>query len=240
MKIKLLLVLVALSAIIFSGCGPKIDPADILAFTKPHQIDVNADTYKIQPPDEIQIICTKIPEVHEVMQRVRPDGKVTFETLGEFDVAGKTTGEVAEMIKEKALTLYALSGDYPIDVRVATFASNYYYVLGQVNYPGPRLVTGRDSALHALAVAQPTVLGWTEKVRIIRPSYDPENTEPKMFEINLVEISKTGDISKDVLLQQGDIVFVPPTVLAAIAMKVEEAVRPIGRAFSTVNVVQGP
>ena len=41
-------------------------------------------------------------------------------------------------------------------------------------------------------------------------------------------------------IEEGDIVYVPPTILAAISMKVEEIVRPIGRAFSTVNIVQGP
>jgi hypothetical protein len=46
-----------------------------------------------------------------------------------------------------------------------------------------------------------------------------------------------GDASKDVLLQEGDIIFVPPTVLAGIALKLEEFLTPIGRAFSTVWVV---
>lgn len=50
-----------------------------------------------------------------------------------------------------------------------------------------------------------------------------------------------GDISKDVLLQEGDTIYVPPTVLAAIALKIEEVIRPIARAFSGVCIVQaGP
>jgi hypothetical protein len=47
-----------------------------------------------------------------------------------------------------------------------------------------------------------------------------------------------GDASKNILLQEGDIIYVPPTVLAAIAMKVEEVIRPIARAFAGVNIVQ--
>jgi hypothetical protein len=39
-------------------------------------------------------------------------------------------------------------------------------------------------------------------------------------------------------LQQGDIIFVPPTILAAIGEKVEELVRPIGRVFSTAYYMQ--
>jgi hypothetical protein len=41
-----------------------------------------------------------------------------------------------------------------------------------------------------------------------------------------------------VLLQEGDVIYVPPTVLAAIAMKIEEVIRPIARAFSGANIVQ--
>lgn len=231
---------VFLGLLVIAGCDFNSNPAHFNAFTTPPQVQVNLDNYTLLPPDEIEVICTKIPEVHEVVQRIRPDGRVSFEALGEFYVAGQTPAQVAEQIRKRALSLYAISGDYPIDVRVSTFASKYYYVMGQVNFPGPKLVTGRDSALRALAQAQPTVLGWIQRIQIIRPSYDPNNLEPKIFEFNLRDVTRDGDISKDVLLEQGDIVYVPPTVLAAIGMKVEEFVRPIGRAFSTVNVVQGP
>jgi hypothetical protein len=51
-------------------------------------------------------------------------------------------------------------------------------------------------------------------------------------------MSAHGEINKDVLLQEGDVIYVPPTVLAAIAMKIEEIIRPIARAFAGVNIVQ--
>lgn len=241
MKTQKLLLLTgfALMSVIICGCGPSYDPADINAFTKPHEVFVNMDNYVVQPPDELKIICSKVPEIHEAVQNVRPDGKISFEALGEMDVAGKTIAEVAAMIKEKAMTLYALAGDYPVDVQVSAFASKYYYVAGQVNFPGPKLVTGRDTALSALLLAQPNVLSWDEKIRVIRPSRDPE-VPAKIFEFDLQSVYDNGDVSQDVLLEEGDIVYARPTVLAAIAMVVEEFVRPIGRAFSTVNIVQGP
>ncbi len=56
--------------------------------------------------------------------------------------------------------------------------------------------------------------------------------------MNFDRMAAHGDASKDILLQEGDIIYVPPTVLAAIAMKIEEAIRPIARAFSGVNIVE--
>ena len=235
----LLIAAVALMGLMICGCESDYDPADISAFTKPYEVFVNMDNYVIQPPDELTIICSKVPEIHEATQNVRPDGKISFEALGEMDVAGKTIAEVAAMVKEKVMTLYALAGDYPVDVQISQFASKYYFVTGQVNFPGPKLVTGRDTALSALILSQPNVLAWHQKIRVIRPSHDPE-VAAKIFELDLEQVYDWGDISQDVLLQEGDVVYVRPTILASIGMVIEEFVRPIGRAFSTVNVVQGP
>ncbi len=220
------------------GCFSS-NPQDIQAFTRPKAVDVTAQSYILQPPDEIEIQCSRVPEIHLQRQRIRPDGMVSFEKLGEIMAAGRTPKQLSDAITARVTSLYSLVGDKPIDVRVVVFESSFYYVLGQVFYEGPKVVTGRDSVLHALARARPTVLAWKERVQVIRPSRDP-NGKPKIFELNYARMIAHGDLSKNVLLEEGDIIFVPPTVLAAIAMKIEEAVRPIGRAFSTVNIVEGP
>lgn len=219
-----------------TGCFSS-HPQDIQAFYKPHQVDVTAETYVLYPPDEVEIHCSRVPEIHLQRQQIRPDGKISFEALGEIEVAGKTLEEVANSLRLKVLELYSLPNDKPIDVRIVTYRSKMYYVLGQVFTPGPRIYTGRDRLLMALAEAQPNPMAWEERVQVIRPSKD-ENVRPKIFEVNFDHMAAHGDISKDVLLQEGDIIYVPPTVCAAIAMKVEEVIRPIARAFSGVYIMQ--
>ena len=221
-----------------TGCFSS-NPADIAAFLKPAQVAVTADGYVLQPPDEIEIYCSKVPEVHMQRQQIRPDGKVMFEALGEIHAAGKTPKELADLMKEKIMLLYALTGDNPVDVRIVAYKSKVYYVLGQVYFRGPQEATGRDTVLTALAKARPTTLAWVERIQVVRPSTD-KNVKPKIFELNYEKMIAHGDTSKNVLLQEGDIVYVPPTVLAAIGLKLEELLSPIGRAFSTVNIVQGP
>lgn len=219
-----------------AGCFSS-DRRDIEAFARPSKVDVTADGYILQPPDEIEIHCSKVPEIHLQIQQIRPDGKVTFEGLGEFHAAGKTPKELAKLMYEKILLLYALTGEHPIDVRIVTYKSKFYYVLGQVYFPGPKIFTGRNTVLSAIAAARPTTLAWAERIQVIRPSAD-KNVRPKIFELNYDRMIAHGDVSKNVLLEEGDIVYVPPTVLGAIGLKVEELVSPIGRAFSTVNIVQ--
>ena len=108
---------------------------------------MTADRYVVQPPDELEFRCAQVPEVNMQRQRVRPDGKISFEVLGDFDVAGKTPEEISVDVGNRIKEQYTLSEEHIVDVRVAVFASHVYYVLGQVTRPGPRNYTGRDSTL---------------------------------------------------------------------------------------------
>lgn len=240
MTYKRTIEMVALSSIMISltGCFSS-NPRDIEAFLKPYQVNVTAKRYVLQPPDEIEIHCSQVPEVHMQRQRIRPDGKVSFEALGEIEVAGKTPQEVATVLGQRVAQLYMLEGESSIDVRIVGYFSKVYYVLGQVTMPGPRDYTGRDTVLTALALAQPNPMAWEERVQVVRPSRD-ESIKPKIFEVNFDRMIAHGDISKDVLLQEGDIVYVPPTVLAGIAMVLEEILRPIARAFTGYYIVRRP
>ena len=225
-----------LCAVGLAGCFSS-HPRDIEAFLRPWDVIVTAENYVLQPPDGIEIHCSGVPEIHMQRQRIRPDGKVSFEALGEIEVAGQTPKEISEWLKKRVVELYKLQGDNPIDVRVFAFTSKVYFVLGQVYRPGPKDYTGRDTLLTALADAQPNPMAWEERVQVIRPSKD-KNIRPKIFEVNFGRMIAHGDTSKDVLLQEGDIIYVPPTVFAAAAMVLEEVIRPIARAFSGAYMLQ--
>jgi protein involved in polysaccharide export with SLBB domain len=226
----------SLITISIAGCFSS-QPEDIKAFLRPYEVNVTAERYVLQPPDEVEILCSRVPEIHMQRQQVRPDGKISFEGLGEIEVAGKTVEEIASILRARVLRLYSLSGDRPIDVRIATYRSKVYYVLGQVFMPGPKIYTGRDTVLSAIADARLNPMAWTERIQIVRPSNN-ELIRPEIFEVDFERMRNHGDTTKNVLLQEGDIVYVPPTVLAALALKVEEIVRPIARAFTGAYIVQ--
>ena len=240
MKCSWIVIWMILSLFIVSltGCFSS-NPEDIHAFLMPDEIVASAEKYIMHPPDEIEIHCSGVPEINLQSQQIRPDGKVSFETIGEIDAAGKTPSQVAEVLGGKVLELYDIEGDHPIDVRVIAFRSKRYYVFGQVSRPGAQIYTGRDTVLGALALAgSPTVLAWVDRIQVIRPSVN-KNVKPKIFEFNFDRAAAHGDASKDVLLQEGDIIYVPPTILAAAAMKIEEFIRPIARAFSGYYILGG-
>jgi polysaccharide export outer membrane protein len=229
---------VVLSLIAISGTGCfSSRPENIEAFLRPQQVNVTAKTYILQPPDEIEVNCSKVPEIHLKRQRIRPDGKISFESLGEIEAAGKTVAEVSDALRTKVLELYRLQGNQPVDVTIVVYRSKVYYVLGEVYLPGPKVYTGRDTMLYAVAEAKLNPMAWKQRIQVIRPSSD-KSIKPKIFEVDFNRMVAHGDTSKNILLQEGDIIYVPPTPLAAIAQIIEEFARPIGRAFSTVYIMQ--
>jgi polysaccharide export outer membrane protein len=224
--------------VILTGCFSS-NPADVRAFLMPDNVDVSAKNYILHPPDEIEIHCSGVPEIDIQRQQIRPDGKVSFEAIGEIEAAGKTPSQVANVLRGMIMELYEIEGEHTIDVRVVAFRSKRYYVLGQVARPGAQAYTGRDTVLGALALAgSPTVLAWLDRIQVIRPSAN-KNVKPKIFEFHYDRAAAHGDATKDVLLQPDDIIYVPPTVLAAAAMKIEEFIRPIARAFSGYYIMGG-
>lgn len=221
---------------VVSGCFSS-RPEDIEVFSRPHEVEVTAPDYILQPPDEVEIRASQIPELDGKRQRIRPDGMISFEGIGQVAAAGKTPGQLADDLREKAAELYTIATNQPVDVQVAAFQSSFYYVMGQVGRPGPKVYTGRDTALRAVAEAGLVAGSWDKRTQVIRPSADPDQ-RPRVFEINYRQMMVHGDTTQDVLLDEGDIIYVPPTPLASIGMVLEEFLRPIGRAFGTIYTIQ--
>jgi len=176
------LAMLTLFTISMAGCFSS-NPKDIEAFLMPSKVNVTTRNYIVQPPDEIEIHCSRVPEIDLQRQQIRPDGKISFEAVGELDVAGKTPAQVANILEGKVLELYQIEGDNPIDVRVVAFRSKRIYVFGQVGSPGAQIYSGRDTVLGALALAgSPTVLAWEQRIQVIRPSSN-KNVKPKILNV---------------------------------------------------------
>lgn len=240
-KLSACALLTALSAL--SGCF-SARPEDIQAFVKPHQADVTMQDYILQPPDEVTVVASNIPELRGVTnqlgqtQVIRPDGIISFENIGEIKVAGKTPRQVAQIIGEKLGTLYRLQGDYPIDIRVVN-QSKYYYILGMVYNPGLKMFSGRESALSAISRAVPNNLAWESQTQVIRPA-QRDGEIAKVFNFDYKKMVEHGIGYDNVLLQEGDIIYVPPTILASIGLTLQEIVGPALQGTTAVSIMESP
>ena len=205
-----------------AGCAASTH-AQLVEFLRAHEVEVSTGHYVVRPPDLIAFHSPDVPEVDGAAQTVRPDGKVVLRLLGDVDVAGLTTEEIANKLKNLLARYYI---DPDVIVEVAGYRSQYYYVFGEVSAAGPRLYTGRDTLLKALAEAQPTYLAWRAQIRVLRPSAN--EAERKVITIDLDRMLKKGDLTEDFLLQDGDVIQVPPTPLAWIGHRIRELLYPVG------------
>jgi len=227
-------------AILIAGCF-SARKEDLKAFTPPTEADVTCPQYILEPPDEVTVICTNVPELAGSgttpgqTQTIRADGVISFERVGEISVAGKTPRQVAELIAARLSSLYKFAGENPIDVRVRN-QSKFYYIIGQVQEPGAKFFTGRETTLSAISKAVPSNLAWKEHIQVIRPSTEP-SVPSKIFALNFKKMIEHGDMQCNVLLQEGDVIYVPPTILASIGLTVQEIAGPLLQGGSAVRVI---
>jgi len=203
-----------------TGCAAK--NADMLHFLREHEHEVSAIEYRIGIPDTIGVSAPRILEIDGETQRIQPDGKINLRLLGEIKVVGMTAKEIAAKL-EVLLSRYYV--DPKVSVRVLNYASKKYYVCGQVSAPGPKSYTGHDTLLDAVLTSGVSLLSWTSRVKVVRPAHG--DTPVRNLEVNVDEMIKVGNWTQNILLEPDDIVYVPPTPIAWLGQRVQEALFPV-------------
>lgn len=211
---------IGLAAALLPGCAS--NHGQHVAFIRDTETDVATGSYVVQPPDVLVVHSPSAPEIDGAHQMVRPDGKIVLRLLGEVDVAGLTTGEVADKLKTLLARYYV---DPEVVVEVGGYNSQFYYVFGEVSHSGPVRFTGRDTVLMALAQARPNFFAWRSNIRLLRPGRNGE--PPRTIIIDLDKMLAEGEMASNVLLQEGDVIEVPPTPLAWAGHRVRELLYPV-------------
>lgn len=193
-------------------------------------------TYKVQPPDKLAIVAPKIKELDGQIQTVRPDGKISLNLLGEVFVSGKTPEQIASELRTRAAQFYN-ADMLDISVRIEEFASQVVYVFGQVQTPGIKPYTGRDTIITILAEAQLNSDAWPQKIVIVRPHEDV-NIKQKVT-VDLKEMFSTGQTSQDFLLEPGDVIYVPPSPLAQLNTNFTKLMIPVRPTLTIASLARG-
>src|ERR1043166_1536533 len=222
--------LIALLTVAAFGCHPT--DREIDSFLQEREASVSSADYVVQPPDILEISSAKAAEVDSEHQMVRQAGKITLRLLGEVKVAGMTqtaSGQKLEMLLAKYYV------DPKVNIRISTSQSKRYYVFGDntVLRQGPYEYTGRDTLLNALAIAQPNHYAWKSQIKLIRPS--PDCDKRHTITVDAERMVEHGKTEQNVLLQEGDIIWVPPTPLAWLGMRLADVMYPVNGVTSAYN-----
>lgn len=215
-----------LALIPFVGIGCAAKNPDMLHFLREHEHEVSAIEYRVGIPDSISISAPRISEIDGENLRIQPDGKVNMRLLGEMKVVGMTAKEIAAKLELQLSRYYV---DPKVSVRVSSYQSKKYYVQGQIAQAGPRPYTGRDTLIDAITRSGADFLSWTSQTKVIRPAHG--ETPIRTMQIDVDKMIKTGDWSQNILLEPDDIVYVPPTPLAWVGLRVREVLYPVSPAI---------
>jgi len=214
--------LIGTLVLIGTGCAPR--NADMLHFLREHKHLASAIEYRVGIPDTIGISAPRMLEIDGEVQAIQPDGKINLRLLGEVKIVGMTAKEIAAKLEVLLRRFYV---EPKVSVRILDYASKKYYVHGQAG-AGPRKYTGRDSLVDVVLSAGVDYTSWTSQVRVIRPAHG--ETPVRALTINVDKMIRTGDWSKNILLEPDDIVYIPPTPLAWVGLRVRELLQPVGPA----------
>jgi polysaccharide export outer membrane protein len=205
---------------------------DFSAFMPEKGSVVSSSDYRIMPPDVVFIDAKQVREIHGHREQVRSDGYVTLPLLGSVYVADKTPEQVSVELETLARQYY---DDADVTLRVSGYNSQKVYVFGEVASPGAYTYTGATTILQMMAMAQPTRLANTSRIHIHRP--DKNGVPLRRMTIDLDKMVKNGDTKLDAVLDEGDIIYVPPTGFAAVGLALQQILLPI---IPAASVVSGP
>ena len=222
--------LAAIALLMLSGCSSNPQFTDYHAFIDEPRMPASKTPYLIGPPDVLEFRSTRVSEIGNYRETVSPDGFVNVPLLGRTYVAGRTVTSLQEELEQRARFYYQ---DADVNVRVTRYASKKIFVFGQVSSPGEYFYNGSNTILNTLARANPTPRADAGSIMIVRPD---ENGELRArMTINLDHMIQTGDTTLNSVLQEGDIIYVPPTGLAKVTMSFEQLLMPLQPIAATIT-----
>lgn len=229
-RIAISTALACLTLLALGGCSSNPQYTDYHAFIDEPKLPASNEAYLIGPPDVLEFTSTRIRELNSYRETVSPDGYVNVPLLGRVYVAGRTIESLQEELEERGRFYYQ---DADVSARVTRYASKKLFVFGQVAAPGPYFYNGSNTILDTLAQARLTNLADPGAITIVRPD---ENGELRArMTLDLDHMIQTGDTTLNARLEDGDIIYVPPTGLGRVALAFQQLLLPIQPVAATVN-----
>lgn len=166
--------------------------------------------YRLRRGDSFDLDLAFSPEFNQTVS-VQPDGYVSLKGVGSIFVEGQTVPELTAALK----TAYAtILHDPVIAISLKDFEKPYFIASGQVQKPGKYDLRSDLTVTEAVAIAG----GFNDKAKhsqvvLFRP-VPGGGYEAKL--LNIKKLLATRNLSEDVQLQPGDMLYVPQSAYSKI------------------------
>lgn len=171
-----------------------------------------APAYRIRKGDKVSVKFLYQPELSDAALVVRPDGKISMPMIEELKAEGLTVKELKTAL-EKAYREILL--DPEITVNLIEFVAPRVFVTGQVVKPGSYDLRAGQTLFQVVSLAG----GFTrdahrKQILHARPIND---RELKVVVVDLTKLLKPGNNQFDIVLQDGDYVYIPDSKMAKLS-----------------------
>ncbi|GAB4383881.1 MAG: polysaccharide biosynthesis/export family protein [Elainellaceae cyanobacterium] len=167
-------------------------------------------SYVLGSGDQVQITVFDYEE-YTGSKVILPDGTITLPLVGSLNAAGLTTEQLAQALTTRLQTLLV---NPVVTVELATLRPVTVTVAGEVRRPGPtelQELAEDGGSVPTLSKALMAAGGITQNADIQQVMINREvaNGESQTITVNLWEAITSDNAASDVILQEGDSIYVP-------------------------------
>jgi polysaccharide export outer membrane protein len=170
----------------------------------------HADDYLIGDGDTLNVSVWGSPELSSTSIIVRPDGKITLPGVGDVTASGFTPEQLGKVLSDKLETLVKKA---VVTVTVTGVTNNKIYVFGGgveqsvqgATYSGVYFLPGRTTLLKFLCRLGNLRNADLKRTYIVRKG--------KKLDTDFYDLFIKGDLTKDIMLQAEDVIYMPDNEL---------------------------
>jgi polysaccharide export outer membrane protein len=189
------------------------------------------ETYRVGAPDHLTVSILPDPRIEREVV-VRPDGMVSIDLVGDVPAGGRSCDEIAKDIENR---ISRFKRGASVTVMVSQAASTAVSLLGEVRGNRSFPLAKETRVAEAIAMAGGVMpFASTSHVRVIRG----QGGETVVYQVDLDAI-EDGDLSTNILLTTGDIVYVPPTIWARFGYAVNAILFPFSPLLGVAQSIAG-
>jgi len=179
---------------------------------------INPDQYVVGPGDMFYINVSGEADL-VFPSEVTPEGILIVETIGIFQAHGKKLSLLQEEIKQAGKTKYKLKGVFANLVKLRSFR---VHVVGEVINPGTYVAQAVDRVSVVIDRAE-SLTDWADERHV-----EIRHSNGQIDSLDLFQFKKLGDLTENIFVQNGDVIYVPAINLIQETVILEGLVRQPG------------
>ncbi|MFV1951724.1 MAG: SLBB domain-containing protein [Nitrospinota bacterium] len=166
-----------------------------------------AADYLVGRQDILRITVYQQPDLNTIA-RVTDEGSITFPLLGEVQVNGLSVQQIEKRLSD-LLSEGLIIKNPQVSVFIEQYRSQRVTIIGEVNKPGQYEITRMAFVSDILSMAGGLSGDAGNSITILKKADNGQKGKNSLISINLLKLLKYGEMSEDVHVSDGDIIYVP-------------------------------